>query len=1169
MIVEISPQFTSSRRVSLPIALFAFVVFVCALPSEAACPDFASAVHYGVETAPTSVAAGDFNRDGRPDLAVANYDSNAISILLGSGNGTFAAAVNYVVGGGPQAVAIGDFNNDGKADVAVANFVSNNVSVLLGNGNGTFAMAVGYGVGTGPNGIAIGDFNRDGKTDLAVANYVSNTVSIMLGNGNGTFAGATNWNAGGGAASVAVGDFNRDGKADLAVADPNSDQVSILIGNGGGSFAAPAGFSTGSRPSAVAIGDFNGDGKIDVATANYNSNNISILLGNGNGMLAAAASYAAGTNPISVDAGDFNGDGKTDVAVANFSSNNVSFLFGNGNGTFGAPTNRNTDLNPGSVAAGDFNGDGRADVAVANSSSNTVSIVINTGICARQCGGVAATMNLPAVQPNAVVIGDFNRDGKPDLASAGGPLNEFPTPGTLSIRIGNGDGSFAAPTNYTTGVFPLSAVTADFNGDGNPDLAVANTEDNNVSIFLGDGTGFFATAANYSVGGGPLSIAVGDFNGDGVPDLVTANSDQDFGSQNPDHISILIGSGNGSFAAPVLYAAHLHPDSVAVGDFNRDGKIDIAAANANSDDVSIFLGSGNGTFAGAVNYGTSGEPRALAVADFNNDGKADLAIACARALTVSILMGNGDGTFTAAPNRSAGSYPSAVAVADLNGDGKADLAVANADSIYGPNDLSFLLGNGDGTFSARTNLDTGIQSSAVAAGDFNRDGKIDLALANFSSSTVSILTGACADLTITKSHAGNFTAPQTGATYTLTVNNAGTGSTISAVTVTDILPDNLTATAVSGPGWSCNLGTLTCTRGASLNGGASYPITLTVNVAATAPANLINTASVSGGGEINLANDSASDPTTIVPVPDLTIAKSHSGSFGDTGTYTIVVQNTGGASTAGAVNVTDALPAGMTGMTMSGTGWSCNLGNLTCTRSNALPISTAYPPITLIVSVHNGIAASVINTANVSGGGDVSAGNKSASDPTNIILAPTNLVATATSTSEVILSWDSNNADNYQIERSSNNSPFTLVGTQMQNVSADSNVSANTTYLYRVRAIVSGYVGLPSNVDLATTIVFNETIVPTFTTVKASHITELRTTVNAVRAAAGMPAASFTDNPLTGVFIKAVHITELRAFLDAARSAIGVPAWTYTDPSLAAGYMVRDAHIEDLRNAVR
>src|SRR5439155_12707732 len=186
------------------------------------------------------------------------------------------------------------------------------------------------------------------------------------------------------------------------------------------------------------------------------------------------------------------------------------------------------------------------------------------------------------------------------------------------------------------------------------------------------------------------------------------------------------------------------------------------------------------------------------------------------------------------------------------------------------------------------------------------------------------------------------------------------------------------------------------------------------------------------------------------------------------------------------------------------------------------PISTAYPPITLIVSVHNGVAASVINTANVSGGGDVSPGNNSASDPTNIVLAPTNLVATATSMSEVILNWDSfNNADNYQIERSSNHNPFTVFGTQPFNFSEDSTVSANTTYLYRVRAIVSGYVGLASNVDIATTIVFNETIVPQITTIKAAHITELRTAVNAVRAAAGLGVASFTDDPLPGVFVKA------------------------------------------------
>jgi hypothetical protein len=213
---------------------------------------------------------------------------------------------------------------------------------------------------------------------------------------------------------------------------------------------------------------------------------------------------------------------------------------------------------------------------------------------------------------------------------------------------------------------------------------------------------------------------------------------------------------------------------------------------------------------------------------------------------------------------------------------------------------------------------------------------------------------------------------------------------------------------------------------------------------------------------------------------------------------------------------------------------------------------------------------SVINTANVSGGGEVNAANNAAADSTNIVIPPpTNLSATATSTSEIVLSWDAfDGADSYQVERSFNNAPFTVLETDFVNASEDTAVSAGTTYVYRVRIVISGSAGAPSNVDIATTIVFAEALVPHITTIKASHITELRTAVNAVRAAAGLPPATFTDASPAGVFIKAVHITELRSFLDAARAMIGVPAMAYTDSSLT-GQHIKAAHIDDLRTGVK
>ncbi len=263
---------------------------------------------------------------------------------------------------------------------------------------------------------------------------------------------------------------------------------------------------------------------------------------------------------------------------------------------------------------------------------------------------------------------------------------------------------------------------------------------------------------------------------------------------------------------------------------------------------------------------------------------------------------------------------------------------------------------------------------------------------NSGSSTAEDVTVNSIDLTIAKSHTGNFTQGQTGANYSITVTNSGNISTSGTVTVTDTLPASLTATAISGTGWTCVLGTLTCTRSDALAASASYPaITLTVNVANNAPASVTNTATVSGGSEANTTNDTANDPTTITQLADLTIAKSHTGSFtqGQTGaTYSITVTNSGSTATSGAVTVTDTLPASLTATAISGTGWSCVLGTLTCTRSDALAGGASYPVITLTVNVDSSAPASVTNSVSVSGGGEINTSNDTANDATTITQVP-------------------------------------------------------------------------------------------------------------------------------------------------------------------------------------
>ena len=366
--------------VGMALCFGSFNVAMAAVPPAT----FAASHSFPTGTAPDSVAVGDFNGDGKSDLAVPNNGDNTVSILLGNGNGTFAAKVDYIAGSNPTVVAVGDFNGDGKSDLAVANASSSNVSILLGNGNGTFAAKVDYISGTGPSapfGIIVRDFNGDGKLDLAVANLNASSLSILLGNGDGTFATNVDYDTGLTPTIVAAGDFNGDGKSDLAVGHAFTDTVSILLGNGDGTFAAKVDYIVGPSPFSVAVGDFNGDGKSDLAVtngSNASGNHVSILLGNGDGTFATKVDYNTGSGPFSVAVGDFNGDTKADLAVANSNATTVSILLGNGDGTFVDKADYGTGTSPYFVTVGDFNGDSKTDLAVANHDDNTVSILLRS-----------------------------------------------------------------------------------------------------------------------------------------------------------------------------------------------------------------------------------------------------------------------------------------------------------------------------------------------------------------------------------------------------------------------------------------------------------------------------------------------------------------------------------------------------------------------------------------------------------------------------------------------------------------------------------------------------------------------------------------------------------------------------------------------------------------------
>jgi hypothetical protein len=406
---------------------------------------------------PFSVAVGDFNGDGKLDLAVANEGSDTVSILLGDGRGNFSLISSPATGVEPRSVAVGDFNKDGKLDLAVANYY-NTVSVLLGDGAGNFTLASSPATGDGPYSVAVGDFNGDGKLDLAVANANSNTVSILLGDGTGSFTLASSPATGSYPESVALGDFNGDGKLDLAVANTGSDTVSILLGDGTGNFSLISSPATGNYPYSVAVGDFNGDGKLDLAVANDGSDTVSILLGDGRGNFSLISSPATGIAPYSVAVGDFNGDSNLDLAVSN-ASDTVSVLLGDGRGNFSLISSPATGSEPYSVAVGDFHGDGRLDLATANFSSGTVSILLQVPVVTLSSTSLAfgnqnvgstsnpmsstltnsgsATLDISAISVGGANAGDFtmtNTCGTIVFGGASCMINVTFTPSALGMR---------------------------------------------------------------------------------------------------------------------------------------------------------------------------------------------------------------------------------------------------------------------------------------------------------------------------------------------------------------------------------------------------------------------------------------------------------------------------------------------------------------------------------------------------------------------------------------------------------------------------------------------------------------------------------------------------------------------------------------------------------------
>jgi len=751
----VRPWWTIRSGFAFWIACFMFI------PTQAyAVPLFPAQVFLGDASFPSDGTTADFNRDGNADLVLVNKYHSSISVFLGDGSGAFASALNFNTGVSPIKSTAGDFNGDGNVDIVTFNRYSSNyihmsvgvsVSIFLGDGKGGFAPVVTFPLLTKVTALAVADLNGDGQADLVEMDDLGG-LDVQLADGLGGFVApvkvVTPGSVSNHVTSTITGDFNGDGRVDLV--QTMWGETRVLLGDGLGGFGMPQVYAVGGDHSAITTADFNGDGKADLAIASNVSGQaaVNVLLGDGLGGFSVSVKLSkAVMRAMSITTADFNGDGNADIAAGLYGGKGGGFLLllGDGLGGFAAPVRMANESGLGSVFSADFNGDGKADLAGVNYFNN-VTVFLGNGV-----GGFTVPLNSPPFKASSasIITADFNGDGKADIAS---PVDGQTGTAEVRVQLGDGLGGFATPVKSVVGVGTVFAMgTADFNGDGNVDLALlsqisAGTSE--IRVLLGDGLGSFTASAKVAMGTYISAITTADFNGDGNVDLALAGYTLGWYGE----VVVLLGDGVGGFAAPVHHTGHHGtPVSIITADFNGDGNADVATDSGSSwASIDVWFGDGLGAFAPAVAVtlplGLSGE---IITADFNGDGNAD--IAGLSGLSVIVLLGDGLGNFALSgvfgsgfpvpaysilTGSTATNQGLTISSGDFNNDGKADIVQGNdggvtvwlADGAGGLSAAGHFASGDFGLAPARDGGGRGNAIGSVTSADFNGDGKRDLAL---------------------------------------------------------------------------------------------------------------------------------------------------------------------------------------------------------------------------------------------------------------------------------------------------------------------------------------------------------------------------------------------------------------------------------------------------------
>ena len=636
---------------------------------------------FGAGDEPTAdVAVGDMDSDGDLDIVVLNRSKQSV-VYLNDGTASFPVTRSFGTAADLSSVAVGDVNGDGALDIVVGNWLTSTIYVNDGTGNFDWVGAARpFGLPmSGTTDVAVGDMDGDGSLDIAVATYSQNRVYLNDGSGGFAWAGS-NRTFGTGTddtESLALGDVDGDGDIDIVVGNMYSGVVHenrVYRNDGAGNFDVLAGFGLVSwdRTASVALGDVDADGDLDIAVGNTGEDN-ALCLNNGIGSAFTCDAFGTGAdNTLSVMLGDVDSDGDLDVAAGNMKGQNAVYI-NDGGGTFPSSSPYYRPWPGGlDLAVGDMDGDGTLDLVT------PYAAYLNDGLGGFNWSG--ATRSFGFGPSTDVAVGDLDGDGDLDIAVAKEEQN--------LVHLNDGAANFAITRTFGTGGDVTASVAlGDMDGDGDLDIVVANIQGMPHAVYLNDGAGNFDwPGAEQSFGGGWITqdIALGDLDGDGDLDIVTGNyNDLMVGEEIGQRNVVYLNDGTATFPITRTFGTGLDATrSVALGDMDGDGALDIVVGNYAWGQNAIYLNDGAGNFGwpgGTRSVGTGDHTQSIAVGDVDNDG--DLDVLAGNLGFNAVHLNDGHASFGwLAPARQVGTSDSTfdVALGDTDGDGDLDLVIGNS-----------------------------------------------------------------------------------------------------------------------------------------------------------------------------------------------------------------------------------------------------------------------------------------------------------------------------------------------------------------------------------------------------------------------------------------------------------------------------------------------------------